>query len=234
VRTILGDIAPSDLGVCYAHEHVVIDQSVALKRFPEYDLRHVDTIVAELQTLRAAGVRTMVDAMPGGGAGRQVRKLAEVSTRSGMQILCPTGLHLAKYYPDDHWSQSIPEKDLADVFVGEITDGIDVNDLATGTIARTAHRAGLIKVASGSGRLSDHETKCFRAAAAAHVRTGAPILTHTEQGTAAFEQIEIFQAGGVDLSRVVLSHCDRKPDVAYHREILSTGVKLEYDSAFRW
>jgi phosphotriesterase-related protein len=32
----------------------------------------------------------------------------------------------------------------------------------------------------------------------------------------------------------VLSHTDRKPDPAYHREILSSGVKVEYDSAFRW
>ena len=27
VRTVLGDIAPEDLGVCYAHEHIIIDPS---------------------------------------------------------------------------------------------------------------------------------------------------------------------------------------------------------------
>jgi len=32
----------------------------------------------------------------------------------------------------------------------------------------------------------------------------------------------------------VLSHTDRKPDLSYHLEVLSTGVFLEYDSAFRW
>jgi phosphotriesterase-related protein len=44
----------------------------------------------------------------------------------------------------------------------------------------------------------------------------------------------VLKSHGVDLSHVCLSHTDRKPDVAYHREILSTGVKVEYDSAFRW
>ena len=33
---------------------------------------------------------------------------------------------------------------------------------------------------------------------------------------------------------MVLSHTDRKPDPVYHREVLSTGVCVEYDSCFRW
>jgi len=31
----------------------------------------------------------------------------------------------------------------------------------------------------------------------------------------------------------VLSHTDRRPDIAYHRALLSTGVMLEYDHHFR-
>src|SRR5690606_27770421 len=72
------------------------------------------------------------------------------------------------------------------------------------------------------------------AAAIAHARTGAPILTHTEQGTAGMEQIELLRSHGVDLKHVVLSHTDRKPDLAYHRDLCTAGVALEYDSAFRW
>jgi phosphotriesterase-related protein len=39
---------------------------------------------------------------------------------------------------------------------------------------------------------------------------------------------------GVDLGHVCLSHTDRKPDVGLHRELLATGVRVEFDSAFRW
>ena len=92
----------------------------------------------------------------------------------------------------------------------------------------------MIKVASGRDRLSEHEHKVFLAAAAAHRATGCPIITHTEQGTAAMEQVEVFAAAGVDLSRVTLSHTDRLPDVELHRRLLRRGVKLEYDSCFRW
>jgi predicted metal-dependent phosphotriesterase family hydrolase len=59
-------------------------------------------------------------------------------------------------------------------------------------------------------------------------------LTHTEQGAGALEQLQLFRELGVPLAHVVISHTDRAPDPAYHREILSTGVLLEYDSAFRW
>jgi phosphotriesterase-related protein len=59
-------------------------------------------------------------------------------------------------------------------------------------------------------------------------------LTHVEQGVGALEQAAKLHELGVDLAKVVLSHTDRKPELGYHREILSTGVKVEYDSAFRW
>ena len=233
IRTVLGDIPPEEFGVCYAHEHIIIDDSVATLRFPEFHLPSVEKAVAELSRFHRDGGRAMVDSMPC-DAGRNVRKLAEISRQSGVHIVCPTGLHLAKYYDDGHWSGSLPEDRIADLFVAEIEDGIDARDYGCPVVERTGHRAGLIKVASGLDRLSAREAKIFAAAATAHRRTGCPILTHCEQGTAALEQVEAFRRGGVDLRHVVLSHTDRKPDPAYHREILSTGVRVEYDSAFRW
>ena len=59
-------------------------------------------------------------------------------------------------------------------------------------------------------------------------------MTHTEQGTAAIEQVELLSSLDVDPAHVVLSHTDRVADLAYHRAILQTGVCVEYDSAFRW
>lgn len=234
VRTVLGDVAPEQLGICYAHEHVVIDDSYTTEKTPAFLLGDVEAIAQELTQAHAAGVGTMIDSMPGGGAGRNVLKIAQISKASGVHLVCPTGLHLAKYYSRGHWGLRLSEEELTDVFVSEIEQGIDANDLAGPHVVRTPHKAGLIKVAGGLNQLSDHEQKCFRAAGAAQVRTGSPILTHCEQGTAAMEQIEILRNAGADLHHVVLSHTDRKPDVAYHRELLSTGVRLEYDSAFRW
>jgi phosphotriesterase-related protein len=167
-----------------------------------------------------------------------VLRLAEVSRRSGVAVVAPTGLHLSKYYPagerGGHWGAKFPAERLAEVFIAEIEQGIDVNDLAGPEVQRSPHRAGVIKVAGGHDRLGELEQRVFRAAAIAHRRTGCPILTHTEEGTAALEQAELLSSNGVDLSHVVLSHLDRNPDLAYHRRVLRTGVNIEYDSSFRW
>jgi phosphotriesterase-related protein len=233
VRTVLGDITPQQVGVCYAHEHLIIDNGFATHANPDFLLDDVSKCVSELKEVYALGVRTMVDSMPM-ACGRNVLKLAEVARLSGMQILCPTGIHLAKYYPPGHWSTRLDQDALAGLFVSEITQGIDANDGNGPHWQTSEHRAGLIKVAGGLDKLDDQQRATFKAAALAHCITGAPILTHTEQGTAAIEQLELLRNHGVDLGHVVLSHLDRKPDTAYHRDVLQSGACLEYDSAFRW
>lgn len=233
IRTVLGDIAPDQLGRCGAHEHLIIDPSYTTERFPDFLLDSVEAGIEELRAFRAAGGGAMVDSMPC-DCGRNVVKLAAISQVTGVHILCPTGLHLRQYYPTGSWGERLGVERLADLFVADLEMGIDANDYAGPVCERTSHRAGLIKIASGLDRINDHEARIFAAAGLAHLRTGAPILTHTEKGTAALEQVACLQRHGVAPRHVVLSHTDRKPDAGYHREILSTGVFVEYDAHFRW
>ena len=233
IRTVLGDIDPSDFGVCYAHEHIIIDDSVALMCDPGLRLDSVENGVTELTQFYADGGRAMVDSMPC-DAGRNVLKLAEISRRSNVHILCPTGLHTTRFYDDGHWSHHYSVDEITGLFVADIEIGIDRFDYSGPVVERTDYRAGLIKIATEGGELSGREKRIFEAAATTHVRTGAPILTHVEHGEGALEQVHMLLDHGVDLSKVVLSHTDRKPDVSYHRDILQTGVRVEYDSAFRW
>lgn len=232
VRTVLGDIAPESLGVCYSHEHVIIDRSLTTDREPGFLLDSVERAVEELKKFHADGGRAMVDSMPC-DSGRNVVKMAAVSTLSGVHLIVPTGLHLAKYYDSGHWGQAYSEEELAKLFLADIVEGIDARDYNGPLVERTPHRAGIIKVAT-MGKFTPREERIFTAAALVHHETGCPILTHTEQGEGALEQVEQLQRDGVSLSHVVLSHTDRKPDLAYHREILSTGVRVEFDSAFRY
>jgi len=233
VRTVTGDVDATELGVCYAHEHIIIDPSFTTFRYPDFLLDSVDLARADVLEFRAAGGKTLVDSMPCGG-GRNAVKLAEIANRTETHIVCPTGLHLQKYYPPGHWGEHLSAVEIADLFVAEIEDGIDVHDYNGPFISRSEHRAGLIKVATSGKESTPHERKVLEAAAIAHRRTGAPILTHTEQGEGALEQVQAFRELGANLGHVVLSHTDRKPDPGYHKEILSSGVLLEYDSAFRW
>lgn len=232
VRTVLGDIPAAQLGVCYAHEHIIIDASLPTQQQPDFLLADLEVAVRELADFHRAGGRAMVDSMPC-DCGRNVLKLAEISRRTGVHIVAPTGLHLEKYYDPGHWSGHYTEAELAALFIADIEEGIDARDYGGPLVQRTASRAGVIKVATGEV-ITAREEKIFAAAAAAHRKTRCPILTHTEQGRLALEQIAMLQRHGVNPQHVCLSHTDRRPEVSYHREILTTGVKVEFDSAFRW
>jgi len=233
VRTVLGDIAPAELGVTYAHEHLVIGPSFTVDEHPDFLLVDIDRAVAELASAQALGLRSVIDAMPI-GAGRDVRLLAEVSERSGVHVVAPTGLHHARHYPARHWSETATADEIAELFIADITVGIDAMDYNGPVIRRTSHRAGVIKIGGSEGGLSVRDVRIFEAAAIAHVRTGCPILTHCENGTGAMEQIEVLGRYGVTPPRVVLSHVDKVTDRGYQREILASGAFAEYDQSFRW
>lgn len=233
LRTVLGDIDASQAGICYAHEHLIIDPSFTTYCYPDFLLDSVERACVDVAEFHAAGGRTLVDSMPCGG-GRNAAKLAEVCRITGVNIVCPTGLHLAKYYAPGHWGERLNAGELAKLFVADIEQGIDSADYNGPEISRTPHKAGVLKVATGQNAPSTHERKVFEAAAMTHQQTGAPILTHTEQGAGALEQVRLFERFGVPLQHVVISHLDRAPDPVYHKEVLSTGAILEYDSAFRW
>ena len=231
IRTVLGDVRPEDLGACYAHEHLIIEKSYTTQVFPEIHLPSLENACAEVAAIKKAGGGSIVETMPC-DAGRNVLKLAEIQRRTGVHVVAPTGLHIPKFYPQGHWRFRIGAQELADLFVREIEEGIDANDGAGPDVRRTPHRAGVIKVGSATRGLSDAERTAFEAAAAAHRRTGAPIITHVEPGRGE-DQIELLTSRGVDPGRLTLSHTDRVADPDFHRALLRTGVNVEYDRMFR-
>jgi phosphotriesterase-related protein len=199
---------------------------------PDFLLADVDKAVEELAPARELGLAAIVDAMPCSAA-RNVLKLAEISLRSGIHVIAPSGLHLAKYYAPDLWSETEPAPALADRFIGDIVEGIDEHDYMGPVIERTEHRAGVMKIAAGAPELTPREQRVYEATAIAHLATGCPILTHTP-GPGALEQVRFLADHGVDPSHVVLSHTDKVVDRGYHREILATGAFVMFDQGFRW
>ena len=82
-------------------------------------------------------------------------------------------------------------------------------------------------------KFNARDRRVFAAAAAAHAATGAPILTHCEEGRGGIEQVVVLAEFGVEPDRVVLSHTDKVGDLGYHVDLAATGVNLEYDQALR-
>ena len=232
-RSVLGDVDSEQMGLTYSHEHIVIEDSYPTAAHPEFLLNDVEKIVSELSGFYALGGRTVVDTMPA-NCGRNPLKLGEVSRRSGVHIIAPTGIHLEIYYPENHWRYTYTEDQLTDLFVADIEQGMDQFDYSGPIVKRTKHKAGLIKLATGDEAFTPHQDKIFRSVVNAHLATGAPILTHTNFGRQALEQAKLFEKLGAKLDHVVLSHVDRAKDLDYNRAVLDVGVSVEYDSAFRW
>lgn len=233
VRTVLGDITPAEMGLTFSHEHIIIEEGFVTMGNKDFILNDVDKVSEELTNFYMAGGRTVVDTMPA-ACGRNVKKLATVSKNTGVHIIVPTGIHLEKYYRPNHWRYFVTEEELTDLFIKDITEGIDEYDYSCPIIKRTAHKAGLIKLATGKEFFTEHQKRIFRAVVNTHIKTGVPILTHTTEGEQAIEQVELLLQLGADINHIVLSHIDRNKDLGYHKALMQTGVYVEYDSHFRW
>lgn len=231
LRTVLGDRVPA-AGHVYAHEHLIIDSPLIEDRFPHIHLADVPAAVSEVQACRAAGAAVLVDCMPC-ASGRDAVRLAAISRESGVDVVAATGLHHDRYYGPLHWSNHLAAEELAELFVADLVEGIDVFDYTSPVVRRTPHRAGLIKVATSGEVPDDRDRRNLEAAALAHLRTGAPVLTHCEGGRGALAQIELLAHHGVRPERVITSHVDKTGDPAVLRAIADTGATVECDQALR-
>lgn len=232
IRTVLGDISSADAGIVYAHEHLVLDSPLIASAFPHILLDDVEIAVHEVTACKRAGVRTMVDAMPC-SAGRNAVRLAEISRRTGINVIAATGLHHVRYYGMEHWTNQISVTELAQLFIDDVTIGIDRFDYTGPIIRRTEHQAGIIKVATGGETLTKRDELLLEAASIAHIATGAPILTHCEHGHGGVRQIEALAELGVPADTILLSHVDKAVDIGYLQTLADMGAWLLLDQALR-
>ncbi|MBM4405994.1 MAG: phosphotriesterase-related protein [Chloroflexi bacterium] len=222
VNTVLGPISSEDLGATLTHEHLI-----ASAMGVEYDsTAHFDyenellQAIGEMKRLKAAGITTIIDPIPM-EIGRNVNFMADVAEKSGINIICSTGIYHETGsfagYPTYFRIRTADE--LAEIYTKEITQGIGARKI----------KAGVIKCATSSGKVTDNEKKALQAAARASKATGAPITTHTTEGTMGPEQLEIFESEGVNPQHVIIGHCSDNPNIAYHLKMLKRKAFLGFD-----
>ena len=222
IRTVLGDITPDQLGVTYLHEHLIIDSPIVAKEFSHIHLHDEADAIAEVNLCKSAGVTAMLDCMPL-GSGRDAAKLITISAATGVHIIAATGLHHDRYYQADDLLENSTAEKLAELFLQDINFGME----------NTSAKAGVIKVVTSGPKIKEREIRLFEAAAIAQRKSDLPILSHCEHGTGAMEQLDLFNKLNIPLSKVILSHTDKVEDYGYHKDILSSGVYVEYDQSLR-
>jgi phosphotriesterase-related protein len=106
------------------------------------------------------------------------------------------------------------------MYVREIKEGIE----------GTGIKAGIIKVASDRGGVTQPQENVLRAAALTHKQTGIPISTHTwSPDRVGDQQVRILEEEGVDLNRVYIGHSSDDTDMGYLLGLLAKGVWLGMD-----
>jgi phosphotriesterase-related protein len=220
INTVTGRVAPEALGTTLVHEHLLIgfpgwfmDARAPRFKRDEARARGVD----KLQELKSLGVSTFVDPCPM-DLGRDVEFMAEVSQRSGVQIVCATGA----YKQDQgicYTFGALPVEEIEEIYVKELTEGI----------GETGIRAGLVKVATGAHAVTDYEKKLLHAAGKAAARVGVPVLTHTDEATCGLDQIAALTAAGVSPHRILVGHSDGRDDHDYQRSLAEHGAYVGFD-----
>jgi 5-phospho-D-xylono-1,4-lactonase len=232
VQTVLGAVAPGELGVTYSHEHLIIRGGLGLVKEPGFRVPSVEKMLTELESFKAMGGRTLVDMMPL-DAGRQPVDLVTISQQAGVHVIAATGFHKNMYYDDEHWIHTYSAEQIADLLILELTVGMDKRSYNGPLVERLPARAGVVKLATDYFAATPTQRKLIEAYGAVYAATGFPISTHTEHGTLGIEQVQWLQEAGIPPGSVIVGHLDRLADLSYHKEVASSGAYIVYDGPAR-
>jgi phosphotriesterase-related protein len=216
VQTVLGPVAPGDLGFTLPHEHTKCSLWWIENRWDYWELIGDEPrINEELAAYKALGGGTLVDVTPI-GIGRDLARLARLSQATGLHIVAGAGWYRQAYYPAEARIDRRSVDALADEIVQEFVDG--------------PVRPGIIgEIGTDKPWVTAQEERVFRAAARAALRTGASVTTHAVQSDVGLAQLAILEDEGLDPARIVIGHCDSHPRIEHWREIVRRGAHIQVD-----
>jgi phosphotriesterase-related protein len=217
LETVTGALAGDRVRWAVAHEHFFVD--VLGPTDPGYmDVDWSDvaaTCSSSAAALRSQGVDLFID-WTNMGVGRNALLLRDISRRTGINVVCATGIY--KNLVPPQLSRSSIE-DIAAHFYRELTLGID----------GTPVRAGWIKIASSSDGPTKAETRIHRAAALAGRKAGATISLHSPFADATKAVARTLADEDFYLRRFVWGHAQPSP-VEDHIAMAKRGAMIQYDA----
>lgn len=249
VLTVNGPVEPDSLGATMAHEHIFINRNHRNRPAPTTATRvrfylkpltmdmlgavtmgysnrdnlilgDETTALQELADYRKRGGGTLVD-VTSIGLGRDPAALRRVSKATGIHVVMGTGWDTRALDPRDLEERSLD--DLTRELVRDVTSGVGNSGIRSGIIG---------EVATGGDSLSAVATKVIRAAGRASRITGAPVSLHTDGSGSGrtHAMLDLLEAEGTDLGRVILGNCDNLVrDLPSLTGLLKRGVYVEFD-----
>ena len=247
VKSVCGELGRAELGTVTTHEHVLLDLTAFYQELPVPGIEDPATQKVEMWNLgilsrdcyalkdnlllmdeevqaeelarfRDAGGDTVVDAsLP--GIGRDAGALRRISEKTGLNIIMGTGFYVGETHPKE--LASMTDREVADLMVRELTEGVDGTDICAGYIGEI----GISEI------FDDKERKVLRAAALAQLDTGVAINVHINPWTTnGLEAADILLGAGVAPDRICISHIDVEDREDYVWALLKKGVYVEFDN----
>jgi phosphotriesterase-related protein len=246
IQTVNGRIPPHLLGITLPHEHILLDFTCTWTPSPEESVdlsgagiseniieqvrnnpHHVrsnlilddeQAAIQELEYFSKAGGQSVVDLTTRGLSPDPIR-LRNISTATGLHIIAGCGFYRAIAQEQPVLAQKAEA--LAALIIQDLEVGINGTDVV----------AGIIGEVGTSYPLHPFERESLIAAAWAQRATGVAINVHPEiWHRAHLDVLEILEAAGADLERVVMSHMDELPDSKWHGRVAERGTYLSFDT----
>jgi phosphotriesterase-related protein len=214
-----GTVEVSALGKTLIHEHVLVGMpgwNLDLKAPKFIRSEAMARAVDRIQELHAYGCNSMIDPCPM-DIGRDAEFIAEVAQRSGINIVCATGVY-NEFEGMPYTFRTMPAEDILELYVKEITEGI----------GDTGIKAGVIKIAT-HGEPTEYERKMISVATQASLLTGAPIISHTQLASHGHDQIDIVESCHGHANCMVVGHSGDRDDQEYQASLAKRGAFVGLD-----
>jgi phosphotriesterase-related protein len=246
IRTVVGAIAPEELGITLGHEHLLIDlrglwdnppagrahlvdQELTLENHgelmrnpyvsrPNLLIDDPELSIRELMYYKAEGGQGLID-MTTIGIKPDPRGLRAMAQRTGIHVVAGCGYYRQPLLPEALHDRSTEQ--IADDLLLWLTEGM----------YGTGIRAGLMGELGTSSPIYPFEERQLRAAARVQRLTGASINIHPLiWGHEHLHILDILEEEGTDLTQVAISHCDELVEPEWHARIAERGAVLSFDT----
>lgn len=245
VMTVLGPIAPEQLGLTLMHEHLLLDATPWFRPPEAASLRPVasqpvsieilgllrhdpfmcrdncelldeEMATEEVRRFRLAGGDTVVDPTCR-GIGRDPRALQRISRATGLHVVMGAGYYLGPAHPPHVRLMSVEA--VAEEIERDVVEGVE------------GVRAGIIGEIGISKDFTSEEEKVLRGAARAQGATGVPLEVHLPGWERHGSRVlDVVGEEGGNLQRTVLCHMNPSgKDIDYQAGLAGRGAWLEYD-----
>ena len=241
IHTVLGPIAPGELGVTSMHEHLLLDARIlhAPSREPPPEdprvtlenlgfvrwnllalednlvLDDAELAARELALAAADGQRAVVD-LTCWGLGPSPDRLPAIARATGMHVVAGCGVYLDRPHPAE--VRGLAEAELAELLRDALED----------EIPGAGFRAGLLGLIGTSAPVTPAEHRVLRAAGRAAAPTGAAVTVRLDPSERRGEWVlDELGAAGCPPEQVIFGNVDEFLDVGYLRALAAAGATLE-------